>query len=221
MIRILTCLMMLALPALPAQAQAQKQESVNVGGKQAFLHVPANARASAVLVPGRGGIDPSDPLLRNRAALNAAGIATLTVPHSIVIGQALQYMRKVKEPVGLVGMSAGVSWAARGVGNGAKPDALVLISGNLMPPGKMPAQQSLKSPSALPRTLVLHNRNDGCEMTPPSGAEAFAKWSGGRATLQWIGGNGGGKDPCGPNSAHGFMGADGQVVGAIVGFIAR
>ena len=147
MIRILTCLMMLALPVLPAQAQ--KQESVNVGGKQAFLHVPANARASAVLVPGRGGIDPSDPLLRNRAALNAAGIATLTVPHSIVIGQALQYMRKVKEPVGLVGMSAGVSWAARGVGNG------------------------------------------------------------------------GGKDPCGPNSAHGFMGADGQVVGAIVGFIAR
>ncbi|MEX2127063.1 MAG: alpha/beta hydrolase [Xanthobacteraceae bacterium] len=204
-----------------AGASAQAQESVQVGGKQAFLHVPANARASAVLLPGKGGIDPSDPLLRNRAALNAQGIATLTVPHGTVIGEAVNYMRKVKAPVGLVGMSAGVSFAARGVGNGAKPDALVLISGNLMSPGKMPAQASLKSPSILPRTLVLHNRNDACDLTPPSGAEAFAKWSGGRATVQWIGGSGGGKDPCGPSSAHGFMGADGQVVGAIVGFIAR
>jgi hypothetical protein len=200
---------------------AQAQQTVNVGGKQAFLHAPANARASAILVPGRGGIDPSDPLLRNRAALNAAGIATLTVPHGTVLGEAVQYMRKIKEPVALVGMSAGVSFAARGVGNGAKPDSLVLISGNLMEPGKMPAQSSLKTPAVMPRTLVLHNRNDGCQMTPPSGAEAFAKWSGGRASVQWIGGSGAGKDPCGPNTAHGFMGADGQVVGAIVGFIAR
>ncbi|HEY7457337.1 MAG TPA: alpha/beta hydrolase [Xanthobacteraceae bacterium] len=197
------------------------QESVQVGGQKAFLHVPANARASAVLVPGKGGIDPSDPLLRNRAALNAQGIATLTVPHGTVIGEAVNYMRKVKAPVALVGMSAGVSFAARGVGNGAKPDALVLISGSLMPPGKLPAQTGLKTPAVLPRTLVLHNRNDACDLTPVSAVEPFVKWSGGRATLQWIGGSGTGKDPCGPNSAHGFMGADGQVVGAIVSFIAR
>jgi hypothetical protein len=200
---------------------AHAQESVQVGGKQAFLHKPANAKASAVLVPGKGGIDPSDPLLRNRAALNAQGIATLTVPHGTVLGEAVQYMRKVKEPVALVGMSAGVSFAARGVGNGVKPDSLVLISGSLMPPGKLPAQNALKSPSMLPRTLVLHNRNDECDLTPVAAVEPFIKWSGGRATLQWIGGSGGGKDPCGPNSAHGFMGADSQVVGAIVSFIAR
>jgi hypothetical protein len=197
------------------------QESVQVGGQKAFLHVPANARASAVLVPGKGGIDPSDPLLRNRAALNAQGIATLTVPHGTVIGEAVNYLRTVKAPVALVGMSAGVSFAARGVGNGAKPDALVLISGSLMPPGKLPAQTGLKTPAVLPRTLVLHNRNDACDLTPVSAVEPFVKWSGGRATLQWIGGSGTGKDPCGPNSAHGFMGADGQVVGAIVSFIAR
>jgi hypothetical protein len=200
---------------------AHAQESVQVGGKQTFLHKPANARASAILVPGKGGIDPSDPLLRNRAALNAQGIATLTVPHGTVLGEAVQYMRKVKEPVALVGMSAGVSFAARGVGNGAKPDSLVLISGSLIPPGKMPAQDVLKTPSVLPRTLVLHNRNDGCDLTPASAVEPFVKWSGGRASVVWIGGSGGGKDPCGPNSAHGFMGADGQVVGAIVSFIAR
>jgi hypothetical protein len=204
-----------------ASAPAIAQESVQVGGQKAFLHVPANARASAVLVPGKGGIDPSDPLLRNRAALNAQGIATLTVPHATVIGEAVNYMRKVKEPVALVGMSAGVSVAARGVGNGAKPDTLVLISGSLMPPGKLPAQSALKTPAALPRTLVLHNRNDACDLTPVAAVEPFVKWSGGKASVQWIGGSGGGKDPCGPNSAHGFMGADAQVVSAIVGFIAR
>ena len=217
MIRAILVVVLLAVGSV----QAQTQESVQVGGKQAFLHKPANARASAILVPGKGGIDPSDPLLRNRAALNAQGIATLTVPHGTVLGEAVQYMRKVKEPVALVGMSAGVSFAARGVGNGAKPDSLVLISGSLTAPGKLPAQDALKTPSVMPRTLVLHNRNDACELTPVAAVEPFVKWSGGRASVVWIGGSGGGKDPCGPNSAHGFMGADGQVVGAIVSFIAR
>jgi hypothetical protein len=200
---------------------AVAQQTVDIGGSQAILHNPPNARASAVLVPGKGGISPDDPLLRNRPALNAAGIATLTVPHGTRLGAAIEHMRKIKQPVALIGMSAGVSLAARGVGNGAKPDSLVLISGSLMEPGKMPAQSVLKAPSVLPRTLVLHNRNDACDLTPVAAVEPFIKWSGGRATIQWIGGSGPGKDPCGPNSAHGFMGADGQVVGAIVSFIAR
>jgi hypothetical protein len=216
--RLLLCLAFLIL-ALPAHAQ--KQETVSIGGKQAFLHVPANARASAILIPGKGGIDPNDPLLRNRAALNAQGIATLTVPHAPIMVEAVRYMRKIKEPVALVGMSAGVSSAGRAIASGAKPDSLVLISGSLMPPGKLPAQQSIKSPSAMPRTLVLHNKNDACDLTPVSAVEPFVRWASGKATVQWIGGSGPGKDPCGPNSAHGFMGADGQVVGAIVGFIAR
>jgi hypothetical protein len=206
---------------LVAGTGAYAQQQVQVGGKAAYLHTPGNARASAILVPGKGGISPDDPLLRNRAALNAQGIATLTVPHGTVIGEAVNYMRKVKEPVALIGMSAGVSFAARGVGNGAKPDTLILISGSLMPPGKLPAQQALKTPAVLPRTLVLHNRNDACDLTPVSAVEPFVRWSGGRASVVWIGGAGPGKDPCGPNSAHGFMGADGQVVGAIVSFIAR
>jgi hypothetical protein len=219
MIRVAALCALLACVSQPAFAQ----KSVEVGGKQAFLHVPPNARASAVLVPGRAGIVPNDPLVRNRAALNTAGLATLTVPHGTVLGQAVKYMRAVKEPVALIGMSAGVAFAARGVGNGAQPDSLVLISGTLMPPGGKigSAQGLIKSPAAMPRTLILHNRNDGCEHTPPSAVEPFIKWSGGKASVQWIGGSGPGKDPCGPNTTHGFMGADGQVVGAIVEFIAR
>jgi hypothetical protein len=216
-------LLSLAFLILAVPAEAQKQETVQVGGKQTFLHVPANPRASAVLIPGKGGIIPSDPLLRNRAALNAQGIATLTVPHGTVIGEAINYMRKIKEPVGLVGVSAGVHFASRAIGNGAKPDSLVLISGSLGGPGPrpVPAPDVIKNPALMPRTLVLHNRNDACDVTPVSAVEPFIKWAGGRASLQWIGGSGPGKDPCGPNTAHGFMGADGQVVSAIAGFIAR
>lgn len=207
-----------AMFALPTQAQ----QSVKIGDKEAFLHVPPGARASAVLVPGKGGIAPNDPLLRNRAALNARGIATLTVPHDTRLGQAIEYMRQVKQPVALIGVSAGVSYAARGVGRGAKPDTLVLISGSLMPPGKLPpAQELLKTPAVLPPTLVMANRNDACEFTPATAVEPFVAWSQGRATVQWIGGSGTGRDPCGPNSAHGFMGADAEVVDGIVRFVIR
>jgi dienelactone hydrolase len=207
----------LAAVAMPAEAQ----QRVAIGDKEAILHVPPNPRASAVLVPGKGGIDPADPLLRNREALNARGIATLTVPHGTRLGQAIDYMRQIKAPVALIGMSAGVSFAALGVGRGAKPDTLVLISGSLMAPGKLPAQEALKTPAVLPPTLVMANRNDACDLTPVAAVEPFVAWSGGRATLQWIGGGGSGRDPCGPNSAHGFMGADREVVDGIARFVIR
>jgi hypothetical protein len=210
-------------PLLPiVHFPAWAQQKVQIGDKEAILHVPPNPRASAVLVPGKGNIIPSDPLLRNQAALNAKGIATLTVPHDTRLGQAIEYMRSIKAPVALIGVSAGVSYAARGVGRGAKPDMLVLISGSLMPPGKLPpAQELLKTPAVLPPTLVMANRNDACEFTPVAAAEPFVAWTGGRATLQWIGGSGTGRDPCGPNSAHGFMGADAEVVDGIVRFVIR
>jgi hypothetical protein len=219
----LTVTLGMLAPLLPiVHFPAWAQQKVQIGDKEAILHVPPNPRASAVLVPGKGNIIPSDPLLRNQAALNAKGIATLTVPHDTRLGQAIEYMRSIKAPVALIGVSAGVSYAARGVGRGAKPDMLVLISGSLMPPGKLPpAQELLKTPAVLPPTLVMANRNDACEFTPATAVEPFVAWSQGRATLQWIGGAGGGRDPCGPNSAHVFMGADAEVVDGIVRFMIR
>jgi len=218
--KLFNILLVAACLFLPGSA-THAQQRVQIGDKEAILHVPPGAKASAVLVPGKGGIDPNDPLLRNREALNARGIATLVVPHDTRLGGAIDYMRGVKAPVALIGMSAGVAYAARGVGRGAKPDMLVLISGPLMPPGKLPAQEALKTPAVLPPTLVMANRNDGCNLTPASAAEPFVAWSAGRATLQWIGGSGGGRDPCGPDSAHGFKGADAEVVDAIVRFVTR
>ena len=143
------------------------------------------------------------------------------MPHGTRLGQAIDYMRQIKTPVALIGMSAGVSIAALGVGRGARPDMLVLISGSLMAPGKQPAQEALKTPDVLPPTLVMANRNDACDLTPVGAVEPFVAWAGGRATLQWIGGGGSGRDPCGPNSAHGFMGADREVVDGIARFVIR
>jgi hypothetical protein len=60
-------------------------------------------------------------------------------------------MRQIEAPVALIGMSAGVTFAARAVGRGARPDMLILISGSLMAPGKMPAQDALKTPNVLRR----------------------------------------------------------------------
>jgi hypothetical protein len=217
-------LAMAALPAtLPASGPAHAQQKVQIGDKEAILHVPPNPRASAVLVPGKGGVIPIDPLLRNQAALNAKGIATLTVPHGTPLIQSVDYMRTIKAPVALIGVSAGVSFAARAVGRGAKPDTLVLISGALMSPGTrpVPAQELLQTPAVLPPTLVMANRRDACDVTPVAAVEPFVAWSQGRATVQWIGGSGSERDPCGPNSAHGFMGADAEVVDGIVRFIVR
>lgn len=215
--RVIALAAVLTAFVLPAHAQ----QKVQIGDKEAILHVPPNPRASAVLVPGKGGVDPADPLLRNQAALNAKGIATLTVPHGTRLGLAVEHMRKIKAPVALVGMSAGVSFAALAIGRGVKPDSLVLISGSLMAPGKMPAQEQIQNPAMLPPTLVMANRKDACDLTPVDKVEPFVAWSQGRATLQWIGGAGGGRDPCGPSSAHGFYGADAEVVDGIVRFIGR
>jgi hypothetical protein len=78
-----------------------------------------------------------------------------------------------------------------------------------------------ETPAVLPPTLVMANRNDACELTPVGKAEPFVAWTGGRATLHWIGGSGSGRDPCGPSSAHGFSGADKEVVDGIVRFVIR
>jgi hypothetical protein len=52
MTRVVALIALLACVSQPAFAQ----KAVEVGGKQTFLHVPANARASAVLIPGKGGV---------------------------------------------------------------------------------------------------------------------------------------------------------------------
>jgi len=70
----------------------------------------------------------------------------------------------------------------------------------------------------LPRTLVIHHRNDGCRLTAPAGVEPFVQWSAGRARVAWLSGGSSQGDPCEARAYHGFNGLDGQVVGLAAGF---
>jgi hypothetical protein len=116
--------------------------------------------------------------------------------------------------VTVIGTSRGTLRAAEGIARGARPDALVLTSGFLSPESGSSSNvmSILGSPSALPRTLVIHHSSDGCRFTLPAGVDAFIKWAGGRARVKWLSGGAEEGDPCQPRGHHGFNGLDGQVV---------
>ena len=168
-------------------------------------------RATAILVPGAGGAVPSDFLIRNRAALEQKGIATIVAQDGVAAAVA-----RAGHPVVVIGMSKGTPTAAAG---SSQADGLVLVSGMLMPgPAPLSVKAAVGSPSALPRTLIVHNPDDPCALTPASGVAAFQAWSG-RAQVAWIRSGPGLGKPCGPFSGHGFAGNDAAAVAAIANFI--
>lgn len=183
----------LALCALPGAAQAQK-------------------RVTAILVPGEGGASASDFLIRNRPALEQRGIATVVAEHGIADAVA-----RAQRPVVVVAMSRGALAAA---GGAARADGLVLVSAPLVPgPRSMSVQGVAVSPSALPMTLVVHNPQDACPSTPPTGVVPFQGWAAGKVQVAWIRSGPGQGNPCGPFAAHGFAGNDAAAVAAIAAFI--
>lgn len=173
-----------------------------------------------VLVPGAGGAVPSDFLMRNQRNFQAYGLSTVVATSaSQAAAAANQIAAQGGRPV-LVGMSAGTPKVAQAVAQGARAAGLVLVAGSLVPnPKGVSVIQALGSPARLPPTLVVHHRQDECRLTPPEAVGSFVGWSGGRARVSWIDGGGGGDGrPCGPMSAHGFVGQDNQAVAAIASF---
>lgn len=206
-------------------------ETVTIGGSRAVLIKPASPRASVILMPGgSGAINAGEhgeinglkgnQLVRTRKAYAARGLAVLVVDAGTDLSSAVQYMAAIKRPVTVVATSRGTQRAAEGIARGARPDALVLTSGFLSAESGSGSNvmSILGSPSALPRTLVIHHRNDGCKFTAPAGVDPFVKWSAGRARVAWLSGGGEGGDPCEAGGHHGFSGLDGQVVGLAAGF---
>lgn len=214
-----------------ASSAARADETVTVGGSRAVLIKPASPRASVILMPGgSGAISPGEhgeinglkgnQLVRTRGAYAARGLAVLVVDAGTDLSSAVQYMAAIKRPVTVVATSRGTQRAAEGIARGARPDALVLTSGFLSAElgSGSNVMSIIGSPSALPRTLVIHHRNDGCKFTAPAGVDPFVKWSAGRARVAWLSGGRNDGDPCEARGYHGFSGLDGQVVGLAVGF---
>ncbi len=210
---------------------ARADETVDIGGSQAVLLKPAAPNASVILMPGGDGFISAGPggqigslknnqLVRTRNAYKAHGLAVLVVDANVNLVAAVDYMRKIKSPVTVIGTSRGTLRAAQGIARGAKPDALVLTAGFLTNAsgGGQNVANILGSPSRLPKTLVIHHRKDGCKFTQPAGVDPFIKWAGGKARVVWLDGGSAQGNPCQAKSHHGFLGIDGKVVSAAAGF---
>jgi hypothetical protein len=222
---------LVALLMLAVAAPAQADETVSIGGSRAVLIKPRSPRGSVILMPGgSGAIQAGDngeigglqrnQLVRTRAAYAARGLAVLVLDAGGSLSAAVDYMAAIRRPVVVVATSRGTQRAAEGIAAGARPDALVLTSGFLSPQsgGGASVMAILGAPDRLPRTLVIHHRNDGCRFTQPAGVASFIAWAGGRARVAWLSGGRDDGDPCQAAGHHGFAGLDGQVVGLAAGF---
>ena len=205
-------------------------ETVSIGGSNVVLLRPKAPRGSIILMPGGSGDIAAGPngeinglkfnqLVRTRHAYMARGFAVLVVDAGTDLASAVNYMAAIKRPVTVVATSRGTIRAAEGIARGARPDRLVLTSGFLTAESGSPQNVAavLGSPAALPRTLVIHHRQDGCRFTQPAGVEAFARWAGGRARVAWVDGGVSTGNPCEAGAYHGFNGLDARVVSLATG----
>jgi hypothetical protein len=208
------------------------QETVSVGGSNVILLKPSGSpRASVILMPGgdgqiRAGAGGQlggmrgNQLVRTRESYRARGLAVMIVDAGTNLSAAVEYMAAIKRPVTVVATSRGTQRVARGIAAGAKPDALVLTSGFLSDGSgsNIHVMNILGSPATLPRTLVIHHKQDGCRFTLPGGVDPFIKWSAGKARVVWLDGGANRGDPCEAGGYHGFAGLDGAVVNLAAGF---
>jgi hypothetical protein len=222
----MNCLGFAAMLTALACAPAVADETVSIGGSRAVLIKPKAPRASVILMPGGDGSIQAgeqgdihgvlgNQLVRTRHAYAARGLAVLVVDAGTDLGGAVEYMAVIKRPVTVIATSMGTIRAAQGIARGARPNALVLTSGLLSPESGSGnnVMSILGSPASLPRTLVIHHRQDSCRLTLPAGVEPFIKWSSGRARATWVSGGTDEGNPCEARAHHGFNGLDGQIVG--------
>lgn len=70
-------------------------------------------------------------------------------------------------------------------------------------------------------TLGIHHRRGNCRRTHIEQVPGFMAWAGSRARLIWIDGGHNKGNPCGNRAYHGFVGRDGAVISAIIGFVGK
>jgi hypothetical protein len=213
---------------------AQSVTGVSVDGVNAALLTPAGGKPSGAIVLLAGGdgqigvgsdgsiAQQGNQLVRTRKAYAARGFAVLVPEGNVNVAAAVKLMSKYG-PVTLVGTSRGTQRAARGIAAGARPARLVLTAGFLSDASGDTdnVMAILGSPAALPPTLVVHHKHDGCRVTRPEGVAPFLAWAKGKARVVWLSGGRDEGNPCQARGHHGFAGIDSQVVSAVAGFAAR
>jgi hypothetical protein len=207
------------------------QETVSIGNSKAVLLSPIDPKASVILMPGSEGRigvgaggtitkELDNQLVRTRMSYFQRGLAVLVVDADVDLSQAVKYMAEIKRPVTVIATSRGTLRAARGIADGARPDALVLTSGFLTNEsgGRENVADILGTPKDLPHTLVIHHRHDSCRWTLPTGVDPFIHWAAGRARVEWLDGGVNSGNPCRARAYHGFNGLDDRVVSLAAGF---
>jgi hypothetical protein len=173
-----------------------------------------------VLMPGAGGNHPEDFLVRNIPAFEAAGFRTRISIDPLEAAGIVRDSKSLGVSVVLIGMSLGSGHAGTAIASGARPDKLVIAAGDLMGAG-LPSGSvagNIGRAALLPRTLVVHHREDACVMTPPQAVAAFQRWAPGKVSVAWISGGGGNGPPCRLRSHHAFMGSNDTAAAAIIRF---
>lgn len=202
--------------AAPAIRRCMASAGGMPAAKQATAGPDTGKAKLVILMPGAGGATPSDFLVRNKGQIGGADVSVVVTTSAAEAASLSQGASAKNRKVVLVGMSRGSIDVANALAAGARASGVVLVSG-----AYDKVRASLGAPSRLPATLLVHHRDDGCQVTPPAAVSSFVAWSGGRASARWIDNRGTPvPNPCGPRGAHGFFMQDGAAVSAINGFIA-
>jgi pimeloyl-ACP methyl ester carboxylesterase len=174
--------------------------------------------------PGGEGSNSGNFVMRIRPQLLAAGFALAYLEDPTNLGPIIARMRTVKRPVFLLSTSNGTSVAAANASAlGAQgPDGIVLTSTVTLSSGqnKHPASDVDVRKITIP-VLFVHNTNDGCFVSPPSGvAPLVARFpKGADVTRIDVTSPVTGNDPCEPYSAHGYLGIEDAVTAPIVAWM--
>ncbi len=225
-------ILFLALSTVSARlsraAEVPAGRNISIGGVPSIFIKKEGAKGTLVLLTGGNGKlgvlpgamiteNETNVLIRNHSAFTAEGFNVLLLEGGTNLADAIG---SVPRPVTVVATSAGTPRAAEGLLAGARPDKLVLLSGFLSKasgPSDSVAH-ILQRPELLPKTLVVHHRQDRCRFTRPEGVSPFMNWARGRAKVLWIDGGKEEGNPCRYASHHGFAGQDAAIVAAIASF---
>ncbi|MGL4440708.1 MAG: hypothetical protein ACRCUE_15695 [Bosea sp. (in: a-proteobacteria)] len=216
------------IPAAAQETYRPGEQVISVGGGffgggRALLTMPRGKPSTVViLMPGGDGdiglsgdgsiARDSNWIVRTRGRYASAGIASLLLDAGADPSAAIRATRQIAPKVVLVAMSRGSTRVPPALSAG--PDAVVFTSSMLDH-----VRQTVGLPNTLPPTLVIHHRRDDCHVTHYNMVQPFMEWASGRARLVWIDGGTSRGNPCRGQSYHGFVGREGAVVSAIVGFV--
>jgi len=226
---------MAALCAAVALLGAASATVERVGRTRAAIVLPDAAPiGSIILIPGGttlqtiapdgSGSNSGNFVMRVRPLLIAAGFAIAYVEDPGDLRPIVARMRAVKRPVFLLATSNGTSVAAANAAAlGADgPDGLVLTSTVTQASRRFPNSAAAVNVAkiAVP-VLFVHNTNDGCSVSPPSGiAPLMARFpKGADVTRIDVTSTVTGSDPCEPYSAHGYLGIEDDVTDRIVAWM--